>query len=346
MVEPLKLDQLTEVVSSAEMAHHVVRQGRGAYVVLPRGARILGAWPNQDVDNIFWTADCCVSSESLASAVESGDWNLGGDRLWYSPELDLFVNGPQATGPEFVPSAIDPGSYDLGVDGDVVTMRQAGTIADGRHGVDIHFECERSVRPIGPPTSDLDGLDYIGYEIDSTIRARTDSGNGPAVNLWQLAQVPPSGEVLIPTYRRAEPYDFFSTGAAEWCHIEPDHIVFPITGESRHKLGLPSSAVTGRIGYLRKLSDACWSLFVRNMHPVPGGFYPDFPIVDPDRRCYAIECYNDGGQYGGFGEAEHHAPSVATGNTCHSKDVSQLWAFAGSPDAIRRMSSRLLGPAG
>lgn len=342
----MRLDRLTEVVSSAGAVHHVVRQNRGGYVVVPQGARILGAWPNPDVDNVFWTADCCATGESLKAAIESDEWNLGGDRLWYSPELDVFVSGPESTGPEFVPPAIDPGAYDFRVDGDVVTMSQSGTLRDGRHGVDIHFECERSVRPIEPPIAELDGVDYVGYEIDATIRGRTDGEPGPAVNLWQLAQVPPPGEILIPTYRRAEPCDFFETGVADWCRIHSDHVVFPITGDQRHKLGMRSTDVTGRIGYLRKLSDDCWSLFVRNMQPVPGGYYPDFPIADPSLRCFAIECYNDGGGYGGFGEAEHHAPTVTTGTTCRSSNVSQLWAFAGSPKAMGKVAGALLGPSG
>jgi hypothetical protein len=132
----------------------------------------------------------------------------------------------------------------------------------------------------------------------------------------------------------------------DWVRPNTTHVVFPVTGERRHKLGLESFDVCGRIGYLRKLSDSVWSLFVRSMLPVPGGIYPDFPIAAPDRRCFAIQCYNDGGQYGGFGEAEHHAPALTKGNTCRSADVSQLWAFAGPPEAIRRVAPALLGEAG
>ncbi len=341
----MKLDQLTDTLGRAGVGHHVVRQGRGGYVICPQGARVLGAWPGPDDDNVFWLAACCSTAESLKAAVDSGDWNLGGDRLWFSPELNLFVKSAEATGPEFVPLAIDPGSYDLRADGDVVVMRQSGVVRDGREAVDVHFEAERVVRPADPPVSDLAGLDYVGYEFASWIEARTDGGPAPRVNLWQLAQVPPPGDILIPTWQTAKPYDFFATGVARWCRVEPGSVVFPVTGAEQHKLGLDSSVVCGRLGYLRRLSDDRWSLFVRGLQPVPGGFYPDFPIADPDLRCFAVQCYNDDGHYGGFGEAEHHAPTVTTGNTCRSADASQLWTFAGTPQAVRRVAGSLLGPA-
>jgi len=341
----MKLDQLVGTLADAGAVHHLVRQNRGGYVVCPQGVRVLGAWPNGEIDNVFWVADCCKSAQTLKTAIDSGEWNFGGDRLWYSPELDLFVKNPEATSPEFVPPPIDPGNYDFRVDGDVVVMRQSGTVRDGRAGVDIRFEAERAVRPAAPPIPDLNGVDCIGYELASRIEARTDGGPVPCVNLWQLAQVPPRGEILIPTWQQADPYDFFSTGVAQWCRADPGCVVFPVTGDNRHKLGLASSVVCGRIGYLRRISGDVWSLFVRNFLPVPGGYYPDFPIADPKLRCFAVQCYNDGGQFGGFGEAEFHAPVGVTGLTSRSTDTSQLWAFAGTPGAIRTVATSLLGPA-
>jgi len=343
----MKLDQLVEVLQGAGAAHHVVRRGQGGYVVFPQGARVLGAWPDGQDENIFWTADRCQSGRTLAEALQAKEWNYGGDRLWFSPELNLFVRRPLATDPEYVPPSIDPGDYDLRVEGDTVHMRQSGTLRDGREGVDIRFEASRTVRPVEAPLAKLSEVAYVGYEFVSRIEAGTDGGAAPRVNLWQLAMVPPTGEILIPTWRKAKPYDFFSTGTKKWCKVKSECVVFPVTGDRRHKIGVNASVVCGRIGYLRRLGKKRWSLLVRNMQPVPGAYYPDYPIADPSRRCFAVQCYNDGGQFGGFGEVEHHAPAVVTGkNTCTSMDVSHLWAFVGPPAVIRRVAAELLGPSG
>ena len=74
-------------LEAAGAAHHVVRQNRGGYLVCPQGARVLGACPGPDDDNVFWTADCCNTAQALKAAIDSGEWNFGGDRLWLSPEL-------------------------------------------------------------------------------------------------------------------------------------------------------------------------------------------------------------------------------------------------------------------
>jgi len=342
----MTLEMLTDILSAAGGEHHVIRRGGGAYVVIPQGARILGVYPSSDGSNLFWGGEPCGTSESFKAAVAGELWNFGGDRLWFSPEMHLFVRTSQATMPEYVPAAMDPGRYSLEVCGDRVVMRQSGSLADGRTGQLVRFEVERSVRPIEPPLQDVDGaIQYIGYETISRMEATTDEPPAPRINLWQLFQVPSPGQIVISTRGPGRPYDFFGTGTDRWCRVTEEGVVFPVTGQCFHKIGVSGAEVSGRVGYFRRLSADHASLLVRNFLAVPGAYYPDFPVGDPSRRCFAVQCYNDGGQFGGFGEVEHHSPSVASGPTgCTSIDIAQLWCFSGPSASIRRIGEALLGP--
>ena len=58
----------------------------------------------------------------------------------------------------------------------------------------------------------------------------------------------------------------------------------------------------------------------------------------------AIQCYNDDGNLGDFGELEYHSPAIGgdTGNTTY-EDRSQVWAFLGRVELVDEVAQRLLG---
>ena len=59
---------------------------------------------------------------------------------------------------------------------------------------------------------------------------------------------------------------------------------------------------------------------------------------------YAFQSYNDGGQFGAFGELEYHTAAIGGSSGLHShRDVSQLWAFSGPTAQIHTIARRLLG---
>ena len=79
----MTLDDLIGKLDAAGATYHVVRSGRGGYVMIPQGARVLGAWPDRDGENVFWLGECCDSGATRKTALNSGEWNFGGDRLWF-----------------------------------------------------------------------------------------------------------------------------------------------------------------------------------------------------------------------------------------------------------------------
>jgi hypothetical protein len=83
-------------------------------LVLPYGARVLGAFPKEGVNGLWVNPD--LDSITTAKAFfESSQWiNSGGDRTWLSPEVEIHIediNNPTET--YKVPNSMDPGSYKI-----------------------------------------------------------------------------------------------------------------------------------------------------------------------------------------------------------------------------------------
>jgi len=74
------------------------------------------------------------------------------------------------------------------------------------------------------------------------------------------------------------------------------------------------------------------------------GTSQSIPWDDTTDLGYAVECYNDSGETGLFGELEYHTPAIGggTGLTTYL-DCSQVWAFRGEEQPIRTVGERLLG---
>ena len=103
-------------------------------------------------------------------------------------------------------------------------------------------------------------------------------------------------------------------------------------------------ATTGRAGYVFHRSPVEWDLIVRNFGVNPSGAYIDVPWDAPDDQGYCLQACAANGVWGEFSELEYHVPAVGlgTGRTC-LEDVSQVWAYRGSPGAIREAATILLG---
>ncbi|HJU09932.1 MAG TPA: hypothetical protein VJ728_03600, partial [Candidatus Binataceae bacterium] len=59
-------------------------------------------------------------------------------------------------------------------------------------------------------------------------------------------------------------------------------------------------------------------------------------------RGYALECYNDGGLNGAYGELEYHTQAIS-GSSTSCIDHAQLWGFQGNKDDIIEIAVSLLG---
>jgi len=58
--------------------------------VLQRSGRIFGPFSGEESESILWINKCFAHKEDFKAFLESGNWNLGGDRIWMAPELENF----------------------------------------------------------------------------------------------------------------------------------------------------------------------------------------------------------------------------------------------------------------
>jgi hypothetical protein len=184
---------------------------------------------------------------------------------------------------------------------------------------------------------------YAGYTQRIVLRS-LDAPPGPPVGIWNLAQFPPGGEMLVPLYSRAAPQKCFGDIPADRVTIEDHLLRIKADFAGSHKIAVKAAALCGRTGYRYGQGDE-WSLVVRNFFVNPSGAYIDVQRHDQDDFGYAFQmCRVDEPEYGSFCEMEYHAPALgACPYPARSEDVSQVWAFRGPRAPIDHIAHKLLG---
>jgi hypothetical protein len=156
--------------------------------------------------------------------------------------------------------------------------------------------------------------------------------------------MPHGGELLIPTYSRAEPKIYMGEIGADDLVVDDQLIRYRTRAHGEHKIGLRAVAVTGRIGYLYA-TRAGAALIVRNFFVNPSGEYVDVPWRETKNFGFAAQLCNVDSGLGSFSELEYHMPAIGRGaGSSYHEDVSQVWAFRGPDEAVRTIARRLLSP--
>jgi hypothetical protein len=233
-----------------------------------------------------------------------------------------------------------------------IALSRRMTLHLARPGRDVELRLVKWLGPAAQPLrheADLAGVlcrvGYAGYTQRTSLeRVGRSAGSLASLGIWNLIQLPPGGELLVPTYARAEPRHFFGEIAARHFAIEDRMLRLAVDFPKSHKIGLRAAIVAGRAGYAYPRGDR-WSLVIRNFFVNPSGRYVDVPKSDPDDLGYALQvCRVDEPEFGSFFELEYHAPALGDPPDTHrSDDVSQVWAFRGSREAIDEIARRLLG---
>ncbi|MBP1994031.1 DUF6786 family protein [Paenibacillus eucommiae] len=313
---------------------------QGQMVVMERGSRVIQLKPSQRDESAFWTQ---------LSSLEKGEWNVGGDRTWISPECNYFVD---STGEYNIPEQLDPGSYRITSSANDPTIVTEQTLKL-KHYVsqdEIELKLEKTYTRIPTPfqmnlSEDYKSLlevSYIGYECQTKLTAAA-AKEKAYCNIWSIMQVPMGGTALIPKWGKTQPLVMFSDEAAVEMGSHPQYVSLPYQGNSKFKLSFDALQSTGRFGYIRQLNETESSLIVRQFQVNPSGYYPDYPATDPDYLGSCMQFFFDGNQMGGFGELEYHAPAIGNeGNLC-SEDVSQLYYFIGKTTQVAEIVEHMLG---
>jgi len=324
----------------------------GTVLVLPYGGRILGLFAPASDENFFWTNAALASVESARAFYESDAWhNSGGDRTWLSPEVDFFFPNYPDLSTYHQPRELDPGNYRVTEASAGVRMVNRATLTLSRSQERIELEIVKSVTPAANPLryekllGESGGIEYAGYTLQVSLEIMEASARSSArVGIWNLLQLPHGGELLIPTYVRAEPKACFGIIPSGDLSVDDGLIRYRMGASGEQKIGVRAGATTGRGGYWYESGNRS-ALIIRNFSVNPSGEYIDVPWKETEDYGYAIQACNVHSALGSFSELEYHVPAIGkgTGLLC-CQETSQVWAFRGSREQMQRVARSLLSP--
>ncbi len=345
------MKNLARVLKQVGKPALVYRSPDGTRVlVLPHGGRILGLFPPRGEANFYWTNPALQSVATARAFFAGAQWhNSGGDRTWLAPEVDLFFPDYPRLDRYFQQRSLDPGNYRVIATAAGFQLVNRLTVGLSRAGKSAALKITKSLGPAPNPVRwerglDLPEVEYAGYTQHTTLELAGRSRAIPAaIGLWNLVQMPHGGELLIPTYSRAEPRLVMGAIPPEDLVVDEHLIRYRMCRQGEHKISIRAVAVCGRVGYLYP-SGETWSLIVRNFAVNPSGEYVDVPWNDAGYRGFSTQaCAVDSG-LGRFSELEYHIPAIGdgTGRT-RCQDESQVWAFRGPEAQISQVCRLLCG---
>lgn len=309
----------------------------GQLVILPFGGRLLGAFLPAAADNFLWTNPAIFDREKFLAG--PGWKNIGGERTWIAPERELFIQDLARPGETYhVPEVIDPGGYRVvSWDSHRVELVNDAEVVSLQTRMKATIRIQKSLQLL---ESSPESLRYR----QTTVLMLVEPAGGLQLGLWHLAQLPARGRILVGTAKRASYRTYFGEDTQRRVRVGEKGLAFDVTATESHKIGIKADGLTGRLGYLRRIAPDRWSLYARTMSLDPAGPYVDTPWEDPDDTGYAVQCYNDNGQYGAFGELEYHAPAVGgrTGRTEY-RDVGDVTLLTGTLARVTEAATTSLG---
>jgi hypothetical protein len=321
-------------------------------LLFPYGARVLGLFALESEENFFWTNPVLDQTETAKALFGSSGWhNTGGDRTWIAPEVDTFFANLEGA-PYFQPRALDMSDYTVERTGGGCRMSRDMTLHLGRPNCDVALRLSKWFGPAPNPlrrqremATVASAVQYAGYTqriVMQLLEASAPPATG--LGLWNLVQLPPGGQMLIPLYSRSAPQKCFGDVPAECMTLEDHLLRIKVDFPGSHKIALKAAGLCGRAGYAYG-RDGRWSLIVRNFFVNPSGEYIDVQRFDPGDFGYAFQmCRVDETEFGSFCELEYHAPTVGElPDPPRGEDVSQIWAFRGPREAIDAVARKLLG---
>jgi hypothetical protein len=314
-------------------------------LVLPQGGRVLGLYARDKPDNFFWTHPALKTAAGARRLLADPRWpNPGGDRTWLAPSTELFIRDLRRIWETYrEPSAVDPGRYRcIGRDGALWLVNRARLQLFRRGGTAL-VEIRKTFGPAPDPLRHERGfgtsVHYAGYSTTLSLRILSNPRRAP-IGLWPLLQLPPGGEMILPTFHRSPPLTLFGKVPQSDVHVTDHLIRYRMHGRTSAKLAVRAVATAGRMGYVRAITDGQAELVIRNFSVNPSGEYVDTPFDDLADLGYSVQACNVAdATLGHFSEIEHHVPTTRSAD---ATEVSQVWAYRGTRASVQKVIRRLL----
>ena len=351
----------SKTISLRSLRANLKRSGRavrqldfssGTVVVLPQGGRVIGLFAKDAQSNFLWTHDTLRSSAGIRKLYAESRWpNPGGDRTWLAPTTQLFVSDLKRFWQTWrEPVAVDPGKYVCRESGGRLHLVNRAKVELRRQEKFVEVEIDKSFDAAPDPLRTEPNIAgpyaYAGFTTSVTLKMlREPKKSRVPIGLWQLLQLPPGGELIVPTHSQARTQVIFGKIPSGHVQRKANSVRYRMSSTTTAKLAVRGVHVTGRMGYVHRDGKAGWDLVVRNFFANPSGEYVDTPFDNEKERGDAVQAANVAEPaIGCFSEMEHHTPAIGadTGRQT-STDVSQVWAYRGSRKVIGRIAGTLLG---
>jgi hypothetical protein len=349
----INLETLVTRLEENELLYKIISWPNGLKMVITqRGGRLFGPFLDQKSPSLFWMNKSFSDQDAFQQFLKSGDWNLGGDRVWIAPEIQYSIlDRTDFSGTLYLQQSIDPGNYQLeshGSDGWHLSQEfslEARVLAHGSKDLRI----DRYVKPVDDPLRNLSiyselvhDILFAGYE--QIVSLEEKSKDDIVSEVWSLIQVNPGGMMLIPASPCVEYTDYLNPVDDSIIQIYRNYASLKICGVRQYKLGFKAPHVYGRLGYLNSIDHERSYLIVRNFYNNPSSYYSEEVDRLPGNHGHSIHIYNDDGGLGGFGELECNGQTIG-GITGKSTAAEQLllWIYIGETEKIERIALHLLG---
>ena len=320
---------------------------RNKVCVLPFSGRVMGLYPEKG-RNVLWTNPALNSLVEARQLLSDDVWtNLGGDRTWISPEIELFIKDMSRPMETYqVPAAVDPGDYQVLRFGDnEVELETAITVDFFRSGGKVNLKLRKRIIVLDKPNMPFKlpaGVTGAGYKVECELSATEPLPGSVHPAIWNLLQVPGGGEIVVPIADGAKPVDFF--GKPQY-QLQNNNIRAAVPAALGYKFGVRPENCTGMMFYLN-LSIQQPFIIVRQFEVKPDGGYFDVPYTAPKQPGCVQQVYVDDGTYGGFGEMEHHSPAILPGIRNKITDTCTTWAFAGTVKELEKLIKKIVARQG
>jgi len=311
--------------------------------VSPFGGRVMGLYPAERL-NALWTNAALGSEKTALSLLTGGGWtNLGGDRTWVSPEFDLFVSDASRPWETYkVPANLDPADYRVvHKSSDTVELETAIPVDFHRSGGKGTLSMRKRVTELTAPCVTLpSNVSAAGYELSCTLSVTGTLPPAARPAVWNLLQVPGGGEIIIPINApSAIPTAFF--GQQHWRQAGNRLVASVPAAANSYKFGVLADLCRGLMLYLNPAAPHPF-MILRQFSVCSQEKYFDVPFTNPQQTGTVQQVYVDNGEFGGFGEMEHHSPAIIPGLTSKVTDTCSTWAFAGPVETLHDLAETLL----
>ncbi len=318
----------------------VLGKGDTRVVVSEKGGRIIGIFIDAS-PNLLWV------NPKLEEILSEDGWNIGGIRLWLSPERSFFYSSPEKFEGWFCPKGIDPAQYRLIKDEPMhLSLGSRISVYDNLLKSNLEGFVRREIRI----------LDIRRKYLKFWVREGIVGEYVDRVNPWVLAQVPVGwknvGTVLIPVKKNYEPVHYFREIPKDRLHRTDDCISFKIDGGLVTKLGVRPEDLrevgSGQIAYVTQIDKRLWSAIILSSSnlPVSQEDCLDVPKYNPEGYRASIQSYNSGHESFPdikFGEIELQlAPTMNIDGRIFATVEYNLVAMIGSREEILSKVKKLL----